>query len=122
MKLSYVIIFNTIVALAYGIGAVAIPSTMLEWHGMSQGPTEVLLGRFFGVSLIGIGLVTWLARNVADAQAIDAITLGLLISDVIGLVVSLLGVLGGVMNALGWGAVAIYLLLTLGYGYFRFFK
>lgn len=122
MKLSHVFIFNTIVALAYGIGGLVIPATILGWHGMSQGPTEVLLGQFFGVSLIGIGLVTLLARNVADPQALDAITLGLLISDVIGLVVSLMGVLGGVMNAVGWGAVAIYVLLTLGYGYFRFFK
>jgi len=122
MKLSHVFIFNAIVALVYGIGCVAIPTTMLAWHGMSQGPTEVLMGQFFGLSLIGIGLVTWFARNAEESLARGAITLGLFLSDIVGIVVALRGTLAGQMNVLGWLAVGIYVLLTLGYGYFRFFK
>ncbi|NIS80388.1 MAG: hypothetical protein GTO14_09325 [Anaerolineales bacterium] len=122
MKLRHVFMANTIIALVYGISAVVIPTTIIDLHGMSVGPTGVYLGQLFGVSLIGIGLVTWLVRDVTDSQATNAIALGLLISDVVGFVVSLLAMLAGLMNALGWLGTGIYLLLALGYGYFRFVK
>ena len=41
----------------------------------------------------------------------------------IGFVVSLLGQLSGVMNALGWLVVGLYLVLVgVGYGYFHFMR
>lgn len=122
MKLSNLFVFNAVVALVYGIGAVVVPVTMLSLHGMTQGPTEALVGQFMGVSLTAIGLITWLVRNVTDREAQKAIITALLISDVIGFIVVLLGVLSNLMNSLGWIAVGIYLLLALGYGYFRFLK
>jgi hypothetical protein len=44
------------------------------------------------------------------------------IGDAIGFVVALIAQLGGVENELGWSTVAIYLLLAVGFGYFRFAK
>jgi hypothetical protein len=41
---------------------------------------------------------------------------------VIGLIVSLMGTLSGVVNAVGWSAVLIYLVLAAGYAYFQFMK
>jgi hypothetical protein len=122
MKLKHVFIFNTVVALIYGISAVLIPTTIIDLHDMSVGPTGMFLGQLFGVALIGIGLVTWLVRDVTDPQATNAIALGLLISDVVGFVVSLLAMLAGLMNPLGWIGTGAYLILALGYGYFRFIK
>ena len=63
-----------------------------------------------------------IARNVADANALGAIVLALLISDIIGVIVSLIGTVTGVMNAFGWSAVIIYLFLAIGFTYFRFKK
>jgi len=122
MKLSNLFVFNSIVALVYGIGSVVMPVTLLSLHGMTQGPTEALVGQFMGVSMIAIGLITWLARNITDSEAKKAIITGLLISDVIGFIVVLLGMLSNLMNALGWVAAGIYLVLTLGYAYFGFLK
>jgi hypothetical protein len=48
--------------------------------------------------------------------------LALLIADVAGLTVVLIGTLSGVMNIVGWSGVAIYLVLAAGYTYFRFIK
>jgi len=31
-----------------------------------------------------------------------------------------MGTLGGVMNSVGWSAVAVYFLLALGFAYFQF--
>ena len=122
MKLSSFLVLNAVIALVYGIGAVLVPGTVLTMYGMTPNPGMLLIGQFFGVALIGIGLVTWLARNVVDSAAQRAIILGLLISDVVGVIVALLGTLSGVMNAVGWSSVVIYLVLTLGYAYFQFMK
>ena len=122
MKLSNLLVVNTIVCLVYGIILVLTPATMLSLHGITQGPGEKLMAQYFGSALIAIGLLTWFARNVADSEAQRAIILALLISDVIGVIVSVLGTVSGVMNAVGWSAVGIYLLLALGYAYFQFMK
>ena len=122
MKLKHVFIFNSVIALVYGISSVALPTTIMSMHDMSTNATGVLLGRLFGVSLIGIGLVTFLVRDVTDTKVSHSIALGLLVSDVVGFVVSLLAMFAGLMNALGWLPVGMYLLLVLGYGYFRFIK
>ena len=122
MKLSNLLVVNTVVALVYGIILVLTPATMLSLYGITQGPGEKLMGQYFGSALIAIGLLSWLARNVADSEAQRAIILALLISDVIGLIVSVLGTVSGVMSAFGWSAVGIYLLLALGFAYFQFMK
>jgi len=69
-----------------------------------------------------VGLLCWLARNVSDSAAQRAMILAFLIADVIGLIVSLMGTLSGVFNAVGWSAVVIYLVLSLGFAYFQFMK
>ncbi|MFQ5595826.1 MAG: hypothetical protein ACE5HA_16895 [Anaerolineae bacterium] len=122
MKLSTLLVINAIVALVYGISFVLVPATVLSLYGVTQGPGETLTGQFFGVALIAIGLLTWFARDVTDSEAQRAIILALLISDVIGVIVAVLGTLSGVMNAVGWSAAVIYLLLALGYAYFQFVK
>ncbi len=122
MKLSNLLVINAIVSLVYGISFVLAPTKVLSLYGMTQGTSEALAGQYFGVALIAIGLLTWFARSVTDSDAQRAIILALLISDVIGVIVSVLGTVSGVMNAVGWSAVGIYLLLALGYAYFQFMK
>ena len=122
MKLMTLLVINTIVCLVYGVTLVLTPVTMLSLHGMAPDPGVMLMSLFFGSALIAIGLITWFARNVTDSKAQGAIILALLISDVIGIVISVLGTVSGPMNAVGWLAVAIYVLLGLGFGYFQFMK
>ena len=80
------------------------------------------MGQYFGSALIAIGLLTGFARNVTDSEAQRAIILAMLISHVIGIIVSVLGTVSGPMNVVGWSAVAIYVLLALGFAYFQFVK
>ncbi len=122
MKLSYLLIFNAVVALIYGICFVLVPATVLGLYGVAPSPGTNLAGQFFGATLIGIGLLTWLARNIADPSTQQAIVLAQLIATVIGFIVALLGQLSGVMNVVGWSSVVIYLVLALGYAYFQFMK
>jgi len=122
MKLTHVFIFNTIAALGYGIGLLVIPATIVGLHGISDDPSTILMSRYFGTALLGIGLITWIVRNADDSKARDAITISLPISYIAGFILSLVSTLFGQMNAVGWLPVCIYLLLVLGYGYFRFSK
>jgi hypothetical protein len=122
MKLRNLFVLNAVVALGFAIGFLLIPGTMWKLYGVTPGPGVNLAGQFFAVELIAVGLVCWLVRNVSDAAALRAITLALLVADVIGLVVSFIGIFSGVFNAMGWSAVVIYLVLSLGYAYFRFMQ
>jgi len=113
MNFKTIITIHAIVPLAYGICFELVPATVLSIYGVTQGPGEMLMARYFGVALIAVGLVCWFAREVTDAKARRAIILALLISNIIGAVVSVQGTLSGVMSAVGWSAVGIYVLLTL---------
>jgi hypothetical protein len=122
MKLSNFLVFNAVLALAFGIGFVFVPAIVLTLYGITPGPALNLVGQYFGVELIAVGLLCWLARNVSDSTFQRAIILAFLIADGIGLIVSIMGTLSGVYNAVGWSAVAIYFVLSLGFAYFQFMK
>ena len=122
MKLKNLFIINTVLSIVYGICFVLIPAKVLLLYGLTASAGEALMGQYFGVALIGIGLITWFAKNVTDSNAMGAIILALLISDIIGVIVSVIGTISGVMNTFGWSAVIIYLFLTLGFAYFQFKK
>ncbi len=122
MRFRTLLIINAVIALGYAIGVLVLPETILSIHGITQGSAEVLMARFFGVTLLAIGLLTWLARDVTAADTLRAIAIALLISDIVGATVSAQGTLSGVMSAVGWSAFALYVLLGLGYAYILFVK
>jgi hypothetical protein len=122
MKLSNFLILNAVIALAFGIGFVLLPATTLTIYGLDPNPSINLMGQFFGVELIAVGLLCWFVKDDSDTAVMPKIILALLIADIVGLIVSLMGTLSGIFNALGWSAVLIYLVLVVGYAYFRFGK
>ena len=122
MKLNTLFTIAAVVSLAYAIGLLLMPATLLTMYGVTSGTGEQLMGQLFGVELLAVGLLAWFARNLADFSARQAILLAFLISQVVGLIVSLMGTLSGGFNSLGWSSVAIYLFLGLGSAYFRFMK
>ena len=122
MKLRNLLFINMIVTFVYGIVLVLTPATMLLLHGVTPGPGVKLMGQYFGAALIAIGLLILVARNAEDSEAQRPTILALLISNVLGVIVSVQGTASGVMNAVGLSAVGIYLLLALGYAYLQFMK
>ena len=121
MTLSRFLVVKAIISLAFGIAFAVVPAAAMALFGVTLDPAGVIMARFLGASLIGIGLVCWFDRS-ADHDALQGITLSLFVGDTIGFIVALQGQLSGMMNALGWIVVAIWLLLALGLGYFRFLK
>lgn len=122
MKLKHLLVINAVIALVYGISYQLVPTTVLSLYGVTTGPGEIFMSRLFGAPLIGIGLLTWFARNISDSETQRAIILSMLIYCFIGFVITIHGTVTGVMSTVGWTGVGIFLFFTLGYGYFQFKK
>ena len=116
------LIFVAIVSIVYGIGNLVTPAWVNEIHGVASSPGTSLLSRYFGASLLGVGVMAWLARNAADSDALLAYMRGGLVISVVGLIVSLHAMAVGLMNILGWAPVVIQALLSLGFATFAFMK
>jgi hypothetical protein len=124
VKLKHLFIVHSIVALIHGGGFVLVPKALMSLYGVSLADTSATyVARLFGAALLIYCFVAWFARNAQDSEARQAITLGFFLTGIIGFVVSLVGQLSGVMNALGWLVVGLYLVIVgVGYGYFHFVK
>jgi len=121
MKLRTLLVINSIVLGASGICAVLFPASVLSLYGVVLGPSVILMAQYAGLGSIAIGLVAWLTRNVEDSEAQRAIILAFLITNIIGVIISVLGTLSGVMKV-GWPVVGLYLLFAIGYAYFQIIK
>jgi len=117
VKLKVVFMANAVVSLPFGIGCVLAPHLFLSLFGATLGPAGALMMQYGGAWLIGLGLLTWFTRNAADSEAGRGIALALLVAYLVALVVSVLGQLAGVLNALGWMPVAIQAFFSVSLGY-----
>jgi hypothetical protein len=124
MKLKHLFIINAIISLGYAFGELLITETMFSLYFGTETPTAeaLLVARYFGWGLLAIGLICAFVANAPPSEAKQAIVKALFIADVVGLIVSLMGIFDGTFNALGWSAVVIYVFLAAGYGYFWFIK
>lgn len=120
MKLRNLFILNTVVALLFALVLLLVPAVFMDLFGFPNNAGAKLLGQLIGVELLVGGLVTYFARDSRDYNALRGITLANLVASVVGVIVSLGGILSGAMNDLGWVIFAAYLVLVLGFGYFQF--
>ena len=122
MKLGNLLMAGAVVTLIFGLSLVLIPGTLLSLYGITVNEAGILLARLFGAAFLGFTVLNWSARYAADDQVLRGIVLANLIMDAIGFIVTLLGQVAGLANALGWSSVALYLLFGLGFAYFQFVK
>jgi hypothetical protein len=120
MQLRTLLLIAGLIALVFGVGFLLVPRSLLPLYGIPTDPAVVLIGRFFGAALVQLGLVLYLIRDVGDLRTKRGVVIGSFIGSVAGLVVALTGQFWGLVNQFGWSTVAIYGLLTLGYGAFVF--
>jgi hypothetical protein len=118
MKIKSMMSIKAIVVIFFGLGFLFITQTIMSLYGMNVNSGGIAVARLLGQMYILIALVLWLCRNTTEATTKKGFAISVTIGDAIGTVVSLLAVLSGAMNAFGWSAVAIYLIFTIGFGYF----
>jgi len=118
MKIKSMMSIKAIVVIFFGLGFLFMTQTIMALYGMNVNSGGIAVSRLLGQMYILIALVLWLCRNTIEATTKKAFAISVTIGDAIGTIASLLAVLSGAMNALGWSAVAIYLIFTIGFGYF----
>jgi hypothetical protein len=111
---------NGAIAGGYGIALLLAADPILDLYGITPNPEGVYMARWFGVELLAVGLVTWLARDAAESPGGRAVASALAVTYGIGVVLALWGTLFGPFNALGWIAVSLNLFLGAGFAYLKF--
>ena len=115
MRPNTVFLAGGVLGLAFGLSFLLVPALVLPLYGVPTDPATVLMSRFFGVALFQLGLVLYLLRDVRESALQRALATAGVAGSAAGLAVALMGVLGGLVNAMGWSTVAIYAALLLGY-------
>lgn len=108
MTFRMLLITKAAVCLVFGLFLLAAPQALFGLLGANLGAAGMFTGREYGSALIGAFLLNWYARGTGAADARFAILLYLLVYDAIAMVVTVQATLSGVLNALGWGVVAVY--------------
>jgi len=117
MTFRTLLIIKAVVCLVFGLFLLLAPAALLNLLGTELNDGGTFTAREYGAALIGTLLLTWFAKDVQAADARGAILLDLLIYDLIGMVVTSSVVISGVLNALGWSIVVVYLFFTVGSAY-----
>ncbi len=118
MKLQTLLVIKAIVCLCLGLPVLLIPNFMYSVFGITLAAGGVFAAREYGASMMGNLMLTWFARKSQESDARWAIILALFVYDAVGVVVTLIAILSGVLNPLAWLIVALYLFFTIGFGYF----
>jgi hypothetical protein len=119
MKLKTLLVLNAVVGAVSGLTAILFGEKVLSMYGVDSNPAASLMGQYSALGTLAMALVAWFARNVQDTKAQRAIILAFLITNIIGVIISVSGIISGVMKN-GWPVVGIYLLFATGYAYFQF--
>src|SRR3990172_5371796 len=118
MNFKNLMVIKALVCLAFGILCLAIPDKLFSIFGATLSDGGMFAAREYGAALFGNLFLCWFARNAAESDARRAIIIALFVYDLIGFVVTVITIVSGVLNPLGWLIVFVYLFFTLGFGYF----
>jgi len=113
MFLKNIFILNFIVAGFFAVFCLLFPVTMLSWYGPTSTEALVMMTRFFGVGLLALALVTLFLRDAKLTDNVKSVVLALILSDIVGLIVSLWAVFAKIVNNIGWVTVIIYGFFTI---------
>ncbi len=121
MKFKRLCTVYSILAFLPGTFCVLIPAQLLASYDMSLSAMGLVIYQFWGVGLIGLGMLTWFIRNIEEAALQRKSALVLFITNGLSCVMAVRGQFAGA-NTFGWSTVVMYLLLSLSFGVFMCIK
>ena len=111
-------IIAAVLTAVLGVAWTLLPRPMLLSWGVAPDEVAVYMARRYGGLFFGYSVILWLGRASGPSTARTAILAGGGIVTTVMAVVSLVGVLTGVVGPAVWGVVAIEVLLAAGFVYF----
>ncbi len=107
------------VALLYGLASLALPAQFLAVFGVELPEEGLFVTRVLGVFVLGYAALDWYARDdldmAASPSARRAVIAANLVVGVLGFGVHLHAQVSGLVNALGWTSVALFLVISIGW-------
>ncbi len=108
MDFGTVAFVQAIVWTIVGAAFLAIPRQWVAPFGTQMGVEATFFGRLLGSVFLSLAVLCWLGRETADATAQNAIALANLAANGLPAVLHAIVVIRGeVINARGWGLVAL---------------
>lgn len=120
MNIRTAFIIDTAHALPLGLAFLLLPWFVLPIFGVEPASGTVFIAQLFGAAIIGFAAMAWFAKDTRDPPSVRALLVGFLIFDAFGLIITILTVLAGVVNVLGWLVAGLFLALSLMRIYFLF--
>jgi hypothetical protein len=119
MKLSTFALIITVLATGFGLAFILIPVKLMALYGISLESSGIVLGRYYGVSNLFVGMIFWSYSSVSPAaKSWPRLLLYSIIYEILQLVVTLKAMLDKQENSMGWTTIALFALLAIGSGYF----
>lgn len=118
MKLHTFLGLTGLFAMLGGLPFLLFPESSIAVFGLSTDPAGLLLARYFGGAFFSFGILVWYVRPAIDPDEHRHILLPLMICSIAGAVIALVGQFSGLVNPLGWAVVVVFVLFSLGLGYF----
>lgn len=117
MKFKTLLTINAILAFTTGIACVLIPAKLLSQYDVVLSPMGLVIYQFWGAALIGLGILTWFAKEITELSFQKKFSFALFITNGLSTIMAVRGQFAGA-NTSGWSTVTFFLLLTLGFGTF----
>jgi hypothetical protein len=122
MTLRMLFTINVPISLFFGVACLLFPEWLVSLYGGDLTTSGIYMTRLAGAAYLGFAALAIQARRTKSTEFLLALALALFIQDSIGAFVSFYAQIAGHLTALGWTTVALYSILALGYGYFRFIR
>jgi hypothetical protein len=103
----------------FGLGWFLLPEMMYKYWAIVPDPNQYM-GRRYGAFMLGLAVISWLARSAPNTPARRAILIGSLVAWVLTDALSLYGALTLGLNA--WPAFGVELALVVGFVWVLFIK
>ncbi|MFW9829977.1 MAG: hypothetical protein ACFFEY_20575 [Candidatus Thorarchaeota archaeon] len=115
LKAQYVFIINSIIAILFGLGFMFIPDMLMTLIGFSNAADGPTAFRFFGITVFGASVLTFLVRNEGSSAAGRAIMISQVINFI--LINIFLIIFGDLTNLMLWFTIILHILLIVAYCY-----
>jgi len=122
MSHKLVLTIQSVLFFLAGLVTLIAPQQFIAPFGLSLQQGGLGLARLFGVTVIMLGIITWMARESGPSAARQAIILGLFIGNILAALVGIYNGLVGGFGSVIWVSVIIWLLLALDQGVLYFTK
>jgi len=113
MKIKLNVMF-TIAAIAMfliGLGLTVMTGIMLGMIGLDANPASIHFAKAGGSALLGLAVMTWLARNSGPSQARNALVLGLTLLFLLETAEYVRAILTGSLQIMGWISAGMWFFL-----------